>query len=758
MLINFTDPIRLSRQWYAQPVPFEKDFLPQNAPAAWIPIAECTHLQPALYGEQPYWGERLRAINHQAWVYRHTFKKPAGSYKRVRLRFEGVDYCAEVWVNEHFAGRHEGGFAPFEFDITPFLDTENVTLTARVTAPWDLHNPSGTYPSDHVIRRLVKGLYEHGEGVIPPTVNPIGIWRPVWLLIDQGVSIDYLRIRTTLDGSVDLRLRLTNSTDDLWCGSLKLSVQADNHDGQGTEAYRPLALHPGTHILDQRLHIYQAHWWWPWDQGAPDLYRLDVLMIDGASQIIDTKHERFGMRTIRLERTPQRFTYWINERPVFVRGSSYIPSLYLSQCDKITLSNDIALAQQANLNLLRLHVHVSPPELYDLCDHEGMLIWQDFELNWVHDSSTQFEERACRLQREMIELLENHPSIITWSCHNEPTMVFARRRNLEVHPDPALYRAAQRQDPTRPVFLCSGQLDSDWQRSGDTHSYYGAIWSRHFTDIYRHRTRLATEFGFETPAALDTLRTYPEVWERLRHLEKDIDSLWAYQAALIQYHVEHFRRLRGESCAGYIQFWLADLVPQVGCGVLDACRVPKSGYEALRRASQPILPALEHDGHKPIALWVFNDTPNAYFDASIYWKINDSSGICLVEGTCRCDIQANASQRITTARWLADPEACAWISLRLMEASGNVLSENEYHQPFYPHVRPRGYPWKFDSYLGMKVFDRPGAESLADQNPSPVLRYVPLVLREAFTEWVLRQRLPVSLLTYIARVVDALLS
>ena len=386
-----------------------------------------------------------------------------------------------------------------------------------------------------------------------------------------------------------------------------------------------------------------------------------------------------------------------------------------------------------------------------------MLIWQDFELNWIHDSSPEFEQRARLLQHEMIDMLGNHPSLITWACHNEPTMVFAQRHNLECHPDPMLYEDAKQQDPTRPVFLCSGQLETDWRRSGDTHSYYGAIWSCRYTDVYTHQTRLNTEFGFELPAALDTLRAYPEVWERLQHLEGQIDTLWAYQAALIQYQVEHFRRLRASCCAGYIHFWLVDLVPQVGCGVLDACRVPKGGYEALRRASQPILIALEHDGSKPIALWLFNDTQYAYDDALVHWQIADFEGVQLLEGEIKWDVKANTSQQITLVRWLVSPAACAQITLQLRDESGELLCENEYKQPFCPQLRPDGYPWKFDPYLGTKVFNRRAAASLADQNIGTLLTCIPLGIRETFAEWILRQHLPNRLLSGIARIVDAVI-
>jgi beta-mannosidase len=749
--------VRLDGGWQVQPVSLASSFAPDALADAWLDVPDSAHLQPILYPSNPYWGESIRAINEKAWIYRRTFILPEGDYVRARLRFEGVDYFAEVWVNNVFVLRHEGHFAPFDVDITPFARSGDVTLIVRVTSPWDAPNPSGTYPSDHVIRGLVKGLYEHGEGVIPPAVNPIGIWRPVWLLLDQGISIDHVRIRTALSGKVDVRLRLYNSTDEVWQGQLNLEIKADNHDGQGIKTLLPVTLPPGVHEVDATLHVPEPRLWWSWDQGLPNLYCLETTLLDRQDGVVGTKTERFGIRTVRLERSPERFTYYLNDRPVYIRGSSYMPALYLSQCSEDMLARDVALAKDANLNLLRVHVHVSPPELYDLCDAAGMLVWQDFELNWIQDTSPQFEQRARLLQREMIDLLGNHPAIITWACHNEPTMVYTRRHNLERCPDPALYADAVEQDPTRPVFICSGQMEADWQRSGDSHSYYGAIWSRRYADIYHHRTRLNTEFGFESPAALDTLRAYPEVWERLRHLEGQIEPLWHYQSALIQYHVEHFRRLRASSCAGYVHFWLVDLVPQVGCGVLDANRLPKGGYEALRQASQPLLISLEHDGRKPIALWVFNDTQHAYENAVVRWRVENADTQVLAEGRVTFDIQANASQRVMLTEWTVKPADCARVLLEAYDAAGSLLCRNEYEQPFQPPARPVGYPWKFDPYLGTKVFDRPDAPSLADQSANALFRLVPLRLRESLAERALRQHLPSGLLSLIAHFVDAVL-
>jgi beta-mannosidase len=300
-------------------------------------------------------------------------------------------------------------------------------------------------------------------------------------------------------------------------------------------------------------------------------------------------------------------------------------------------------------------------------------------------------------------------------------------------------------------------MESDWQRAGDAHTYYGAIWSQRYTDVYQHHYRLNTEFGFEAPAALQTLQKYPACWERLKHLDGQIEALWAYQAELIQFHVEHLRRLRATCSAGFVHFWLADLVPQVGCGVVDADRLPKGGYEALRRATQPLQIALEHDGRHPRALWIFNDTPQAYPGLIAHWKVQNAEGQIVLEGHTEWNVAANASQQVMPLSWAFPREAYSLVELTLSQPDGTVLAHNAYQHPFQPTPRPRGYPWKFDPFLGVKVFDRPNAPSLAAQTGNGIIQVVPLVLREKIAEWALRQQLPPRLLSVLARLTAPLL-
>lgn len=749
---------RLSGPWRVVPIALSDD---EGHPSGVsfvesLPIPEATHLQPFLHADNPYWGDHLRTINEQAWYYRRSFITPEMPHGRARLRFEAVDYFATVWLNGHLIGQHEGHFAPFEFDITHAINPAGQAndLIVRVTSPWDDVNPHGTYPTDHVIRGLVKGLYEHSEGLIPPNINPIGIWRPSYLVLDQGISIDHLRIRTDLNGTAHCHYEITNATSRPWQGQLHIRVQPDNHTGQGISHVAQVSLHPGQNRVEQTLHVPDVQLWWPYELGDPNLYTLTSRLTDAADETLSVTEETFGFRTVELLRSPDKFEYRVNGQPMFIRGSSYMPGIYFSEVDEATFERDVQLALDANLNLLRVHVHVSPKELYPLCDRHGLLVWQDFELNWIHEPTPQFEQRALGLQRDMMRQLINHPSIITWSTYNEPTMVFTRRHNLEHHPVPALYADALAMDPTRPVFMCSGQMDDDWQRSGDSHSYFGSLWSRKYTDVYGHHTLFSTEFGIETPPALETLQAYPFVWERQKHLVDVIEDIWAYEADLTQYHIEHFRRLRASGCAGYVHFWLVDLVPQVGCGALDAHRLPKGGYHALQQASAPLHIALEHDGRKPRALWIFNDTFEGYDQCTLVWRVYDSTGNMLLEQSVLWNVAANASQEVLPVKWPVHPSQCARVELVLVDGQGTILAQNHYDRPFQGHTRPKGYPWKFDFDLGTKVYDKPGALSLASEGNNKILKFVPLPIQERLAEWVLRRHLSSRVASLLAKVFD----
>jgi beta-mannosidase len=600
-------------------------------------------------------------------------------------------------------------------------------LVVRVTSPWDPPRRRGLTYVDEVARSLVKGLYAHGDGFIPPDANPIGIWRPVWLEAHGDVTLDripYAVAEDEYDRSAELTLRLQihNRRSTPVSGVLHTYLAGETFEAVRANQHSSIEIPPGRSVIEHKLRVADPQWWWPWDLGRPDLYRLRCTLwespgLDDAEARVpadapplDAYEQLLGLRQVRLLRSQETMHFQVNKVPFYVRGTTYVGALYLSQLSPEQIEADMDRVRECGLNLVRLHVHVAPPEVYEACDRRGILVWQDFELNWLHDASPEFGDRASALQRAMVERLEPHPSVLTWCCHNEPTAMPFLDRNLTQGPTRRLYREITALDPSRPAFLCSGKQEEDWLHSGDTHAYVGGGHGGHYLDVYGRQCRLVTEFGAEAPPAPQTLEETPLLAERLAHLGARTAEIQAYQARLIKFQIEWYRITRFAPCGGYIHFMLCDLYPQVGCGVLDAARRPRAAYEALKRASQPVHVLMEHTPAGPVALWAVNDLQRPLIDCLVEWSLADASGALVTRGSARVDLPAQRARRVTVLDWRLKPDERYTVHLRLLHRGG-LLDENRYEDPFHPLPRPKGYPWQFDRFLGMRCYGGPHARS-----------------------------------------------
>ncbi|MCA1667365.1 MAG: beta galactosidase jelly roll domain-containing protein, partial [Thermomicrobia bacterium] len=126
--------------------------------------------------------------NGVAW-YRTRFARPEIPADGVaRLRFAGVDYYADVWLNGFYLGSHEGYFAPFTFDCTRWLMDDNL-LVVRVDSPNDVRVK---HAREHDEKTLIKGALQDWD-VNNLAVNPGGIWSDVTLLLSGPQQIAAVR-------------------------------------------------------------------------------------------------------------------------------------------------------------------------------------------------------------------------------------------------------------------------------------------------------------------------------------------------------------------------------------------------------------------------------------------------------------------------------------------------------------------------------------------------------------------------------------
>ena len=375
---------------------------------------------------------------HSKLWYRRSLVAPQSwRGRRVRLHFGAVDWRCQVWVNGRDIGRHEGGYDAFSFDITDALGWKGAEdIQVCVTDPTEGDQPRGKQS------RKPEGIFY--------TANS-GIWQTVWLEPVPEICIDRLKSSPDVDShSVRLRIAVNDLSEDLRVEAVALA--------DGKEAGR-IAGPANTELV---LNLAKLHLWNPDD---PFLYDLKVTLKQG-DKTLDSVSSYFGMRKISLRKDDQEFTrIALNDGFVFQIGTldqGYWPDgIYTAPTDE-ALRWDIEFLKKSGFNLARKHVKVEPERWYYWCDKLGLLVWQDIPSgnNATADGRRDFENELFR----MVDVLENHPAIVTWVLFNEGWGQYDTK--------PLAERLRQR-DPSRLVDNASGWTDMRVGDLIDMHDYPG---------------------------------------------------------------------------------------------------------------------------------------------------------------------------------------------------------------------------------------------------------------------------------------------
>ena len=441
----------------------------------------------------------LAGLDHHGVVwfrfeFRHQFQEGFTA-----LHFDGVDYFADVYLNSQNLGNHTGYFEPFTFDVTGVLRSGKNILAVRVESPYETPGLDGW----HLHKKLIKGVLNHhdcrpggGWDPVGQSYNTGGIWNRVHLEQHGAITIERLLLIADMEAhSPVLHAELTICNRSRSQRSrLELQCNSENFKATPQLSRVTLKLPEGQSVHKIDMPVKDVQVWQPWDRGFPHLYIITCELTFKKETI--SRSSLFGFRSIRVE---DGFNWFVNGEPYFPRGSNYLPSQWLSETlfpeaasskehpfgggaaalplpgDKRGFfSRDVDLAKKANLNILRVHALVLPPVFHEACDRNGILVWQDFALQWGYSDEPDIQAEAERQIQAMVTTLYNHPSIAVWCCHNEsPSNAPWMAGKLGGHYDPAhnreldarLEKAVRALDPTRYVHRNSG--------TGDGHTYPG---------------------------------------------------------------------------------------------------------------------------------------------------------------------------------------------------------------------------------------------------------------------------------------------
>ena len=350
--------------------------------------------------------------------------------KRVLLHFGAVDYRATVYVNGKEVGTHVGGYTPFYFDITDYINKEgnnSVTLCAEDDVR-SKKQPSGKQSESYA---------SYGCFYTRTT----GIWQTVWMEAVEKAHI--CGIKFTPDIKKGTILCAFPVTNDAVGATLTVRTFFDGKE-TGTSSTVVSTAEPFVAVSLSVLHL--------WDIGAGNLSDA-LITLERDGKVLDRVESYFGMRSVSLAGG----AFCLNGRKVFGRWvldqGFYPDGIYTAPTDE-ALKNDIIYSMQLGFNGARLHQKIFEPRFLYWADKLGYTVWGEHG-NW--GLSVTNESAIAHFLPEWTDAVErdySHPSLIGWCPFNETWDENGTRQCNDVLR--IVYETTKKLDPTRPCIDTSG--------------------------------------------------------------------------------------------------------------------------------------------------------------------------------------------------------------------------------------------------------------------------------------------------------------
>jgi beta-glucuronidase len=472
------DPVNVGvkDEWFQPDLPIER----------WdqVTVPHCFSVDPRYYR---YTGT--------AWYFKRFPKIQVPDGYRAVIRFEAVFYKAQVWLNGEKVGEHEGGYTPFELDITEGLSEKNA-LALRVNNAWDTTTIPGA---------KTRVPYQ-GENMAQmfPWINYGGITRPVKLILRPEAYISNVRVEATPDlknGTAHVRIAafIKNDSDvAMKKNDLRASVYQSGREiktkfritGEDAGPGRQSVVHLEATLASKDVRL--------WNIDEPVLYAWEVI----AGK--DTARAAFGIRKVEIRGTK----LLLNGEPISLGGCNRpldYPG-YGSMDPPHVLEQDLTLIKSAGMELSRISHYPVSSEMLDWADRHGMLIIAEAG-NWQM-TPKQLSDPLMRAKfqsqmKEMIERDWNHPSVIAWSVGNEYQSQTEEGKSWTRD----MYAFTKSIDPSRLVTFATNIAGrSSIQRAEDEASRYVDFISaniygghlrtlQHIHELYPDKPIYVSEFG-----------------------------------------------------------------------------------------------------------------------------------------------------------------------------------------------------------------------------------------------------------------------
>lgn len=335
--------------------------------------------------------------------------------KLIFIRFGSVSHNAKLYVNDCYVGEHKGGFTPFEFDITKFLNIGKNII--KVVANNILDNstlPVGNFKEIEKNGNIIKKVDENFD-----FFNYAGIHRPVKLWIKPKIYIEDITIYYNFlkDGvKINFIVDTVGNFE-----KIKLSIYDENEK-----------LVKEIYTKDKEFFV-KLEDYIRWEPLNSYLYKAKISLMED-DDVIDTYTEEFGIRDIKIFKNQ----FLINDKPFYFKGFGKHEDFHIigRGLNEVLNISDLNRMKWMGANSFRTSHYPYSEEMMILADRMGFVVidetpavglYKNFgiSLSNNNDDENTWEylktyESHKKVLIEMIKRDKNHPSVVMWSIANEP--------------------------------------------------------------------------------------------------------------------------------------------------------------------------------------------------------------------------------------------------------------------------------------------------------------------------------------------------
>jgi beta-galactosidase len=419
--------------------------------------------------------------------YRKSFTPDADDAgRRVYLDFDGVMAFPKVYVNGHLAGEWDYGYTSFRVDATPYINFGQ--------------------PNEVAVR---VDTTKHGTRWYPGA----GIYRKVTLTTTDSVHLahwgTYITTPTVTDTAATVLMRLTLENHRDADSEATVDIAILDPDGKQVATGTTSGVVPagGSRDLATSLEVPDPQ---RWDIDHPKLYTA-VTTVRAGSQTVDKESIQFGIRTFEFTADDG---FHLNGRRVQLHGvclhhdqgplgSAFYPR---------AMERQLEIMRDMGVNAIRTSHNPPAPELLELCDQMGFVVWDECFDKWDdkadRDVAKQtLEEFGERHIKSLVTRDRNHPSVVIWSIGNEINNQPGEKEGLSPERVKFMSDFVRKYDPTRPVGLANHNSGTAYTHILDALDVTGWNYARRYAAFREKYPKIPILYS-ESASALSTRGFY----------------------------------------------------------------------------------------------------------------------------------------------------------------------------------------------------------------------------------------------------------